>query len=59
MYIARLEHIATGYPHQVQISFFEYLMYKIMPETLVRSLESQLGMEFELDYFFEGVTYVK
>ena len=62
MYVARLTHIATGYPKQVEISVFDYLgvqVFKSGYDTLCDSLQSKLGIDFELDYFLEGVDHVK
>jgi hypothetical protein len=62
MYVARLTHIATGYPKQVEISFFDYLKADVFNggyDDLCDSLQSKLGIDFELDYFLEGVDHVK
>jgi hypothetical protein len=62
MYVARLTHIATGYPAQVEISLFDYLNFKVFKsgyELLCSSIESKLGIDFELDYFIDGVDHVK
>lgn len=62
MYVARLTHIATGYPKQVEISVFDYLGVKVFKtgyDQLCKALESKLGIDFELDYFLDGVDHVK
>ena len=58
MYLVRLEHIATGYPKQVKISFFEYLFFKLFPNKMLNRLEQQLGIQLDYEYFFEGVDRV-
>ena len=43
MYVARLTHIATGYPKQVEISIFDYLGVKVLKsgyDALCDSLQS-------------------
>lgn len=59
MYIAKFEHIATGYPKQMSITFWEYLMYRISPNTFQNRMETKLGIQIDYEFFFNGVTYVR
>ena len=55
MYIARFEHIATGQPMQIGVTFLEYLISKVSQDRFL----DHLGLDGEQDYFYEGITYVK
>ena len=59
MYIAKFEHIATGYPHGVQVPLHMFLLAKIGFVDLVLDwVEKTFEVTLE-DFFFEGVDYVK
>lgn len=55
MYIARFEHIATGQPMRIGVTFLEYLISKVSQDRFL----DHLGLDGEQDYFYEGITYVK
>ena len=55
MFIAKFEHIATGYPHGVAIPFHMFLLAKLGFVDLVLDwVTSTFGITLE-DFFFEGV----
>ena len=55
MYIAKFEHIATGYPHGVAIPLHMFLLAKIgFGDTVLDWIEETFGITLE-DFFFEGV----
>jgi len=56
MYLANLEHVATGYPKQCEISFFEYAMFKIAPNKFLNRLERKFDFQLDYEFFFNGVT---
>lgn len=59
MYIARFEHIATGYPKQCEITLFEYLLFNIFPNKFLNRIQTKFDIILDIDFFFEGVTYVR
>ena len=58
MYVVRLEHIATGYPKQVKISFVDYLLFKLFPNFMCNGLEKQMNISIDYEFFYNGVDYV-
>ena len=59
MIIANFEHIATGYPKQCQITIFEYLMFKVVPNKFLDRMEKKFNLLLDYEFFFSGVTYVR
>ena len=52
------EHIATGYPHSIRLTYFDTLLYKLgfedyVVEKAIRDFDIRIGDEM----FFEGVTH--
>ena len=58
MYIAQIEHIATGITKQIEISFIDYLLWLAFPNYMMDGLEKQLDIVFDYEYFYNGVKYV-
>jgi hypothetical protein len=58
MYIVSLEHIATGYPKQVQISLIDFLLFKLFPNYMCDGLEKEMNICLDYEYFYNGVKHV-
>ncbi len=58
MYVVRLEHIATGYPKQVKISFIDFLLFKLFPNYMCDGLEKEMNICLDYEYFYNGVKHV-
>jgi len=54
MYIAKFEHIATGYPQGVGIPLRIFLLAKFDADLALDWIEKNFGISLE-DFFFEGV----
>ena len=54
MYIAKFEHIATGYPKSVGIPLSIFLLAKFDADLALDWIEKTFGISLE-DFFFEGV----
>jgi hypothetical protein len=56
MFIAKLEHISTGYPTQIEISLYEFILAKLgFLKILNKKIPACVVAE---DYYYKGTVYI-
>jgi len=60
MFIAKLEHISTGRPTQIEISLYQFILTKLdFQSSFLKILNSKIrGRVVAEDYYFKGTVYI-